>query len=159
MHWCSPLGKDACKTLLGFVMWDWVTNCRYSRLPLSTRWNRFWKTAWRTAGSPLACSAQFQRPATDSLGCTCTQYATENNGQHAGRWRNLTGQRSIRSVRHLPEKKNLLVAAVFNTPTSVWNITLIIFFVLSSVSMVTGGCYGPTASILVCALRLESHHP
>lgn len=63
------------------------------------------------------------------------------------------------SVRHFTRKGTLLMAAIFNTLTSVWNATLIIFFILSSVSMVTGGCYGPTASILVCALRLESHHP
>lgn len=49
-----------------------------SRLPLSTRWSRFWRRAWRTAGSPPACSAPFQRPATGSSGCTCTHRTPES---------------------------------------------------------------------------------
>lgn len=64
---------------------NWAGCCRYSHLPLSTRWNLFWTMAWRTAGSPLACNAQFQRPVMDSLGCTCTQHVNESNCQGAGR--------------------------------------------------------------------------
>lgn len=69
---------------------------RCSRLLLSTRWNRFWKRAWRTAGSPPAYNAPFQRPARGSLGCTCTQ-----RGRHTAKlWkkRNHTSWHEGRSI-------------------------------------------------------------
>lgn len=58
----------------GLLPWRVTPNLH---LPLSTHWNLFWKTAWRTAGSPLACNAPFQRPWTDPLACTYTYNDTD----------------------------------------------------------------------------------
>lgn len=52
-------------------------------LPLSNHWSLFWKTAWRTVGSLLACNAQFQRPSMDLLGCTCITKITKHTNERS----------------------------------------------------------------------------